>query len=444
MAKKNHASSAAMQHNHAIQHDRMQRPTSPPPDPLVAARLNELVHPATYAQINAFHDLGLRERSLTLPVFVALVLSMIWRHMGSVSEAARVLKEEGLLWSAPTHVSQQAVSERFSTLPASLFEGILTEVLPQVLARAQQRDRPMPKHLAEALEHFSAVVAFDGSTLDKLIRKTGLLRASSTCPLGGRMAALLDVSYLLPRAIWYESDSQAHDTAFFERISAALEPGMLALMDRGFFKHAYFDALTERGVSFITRLNAKSTYRVCYVITDGKHVRDQVIELGSQKRACRHRLRLVEVQRGTKTYQYVTNVLDPGILSAEAVVVLYAERWRIEDAFKLVKRLLGLAYFFNGSHNGVLVQLWASWLLYSVLMDLSDAVAEALHKPLRRISVQMVFRGLYHFTQAYHQGRATDPVSYLAADARILGIIKRKRRSPPKPPDISLTDLSIA
>ena len=43
MANKNHASSAAMQHNHAIQHDRMQRPTSPPPDPLVAARLNELV-----------------------------------------------------------------------------------------------------------------------------------------------------------------------------------------------------------------------------------------------------------------------------------------------------------------------------------------------------------------------------------------------------------------
>lgn len=438
MAKKNLASSAAMHHNHAVQYDRMQRPTLPPPDPLIAARLSELVHPATYAQLNAFHDLGLRERSLTLPVFTALVLSMIWRHMGSVSEAVRVLEEEGLLWSAPRHVSQQAVSERFSSLPASLFDGILMEVMPQLLTRAQERDRPMPKHLATALEHFSAVVAFDGSTLDTLIRKTGLLREGSTHPLGGRMAALLDVSYLLPRNVWYESNSQAHDTAFFERISAALAPGMLALMDRGFFKHAHFDALTERGVSFITRLNAKSTYRVCYVITDGKHVRDQVIELGCKKRACRHRLRLVEVRRGAKTYQYVTNVLDPSVLSSEAVVACYAERWRIEDAFKLVKRLLGLAYFFNGSQNGVLVQLWASWLLYSVLMDLSDAVAETLHKPLRKISVPMVFRGLYHFTQAYHRGRATDPVHYLATHARNLGIVKRKRRKPLMLPDTPL------
>src|SRR5207249_6518342 len=39
----------------------------------------------------------------------------------------------------------------------------------------------------------------------------------------------------------------------------------------------------------------------------------------------------------------------------------------IEDAFNVVKRLLGLAYFWTGSENGVTVQLWATWLLYAVL-----------------------------------------------------------------------------
>ena len=46
--------------------------------------------------------------------------------------------------------------------------------------------------------------------------------------------------------------------------------------------------------------------------------------------------------------------------------------------FAVVKRLRGLAYFWVGSLNGVQVQLWATWLLYVVRVDLSDEVAERL------------------------------------------------------------------
>jgi hypothetical protein len=38
---------------------------------------------------------------------------------------------------------------------------------------------------------------------------------------------------------------------------------------------------------------------------------------------------------------------------------------------------LGLAYFWVGAQNGVALQLWATWLLYAILVDLTDAVAEA-------------------------------------------------------------------
>jgi hypothetical protein len=41
---------------------------------VVAGRLTELVHPFALSQVAHFHDLGLRERLLTLPVMVALVL----------------------------------------------------------------------------------------------------------------------------------------------------------------------------------------------------------------------------------------------------------------------------------------------------------------------------------------------------------------------------------
>jgi len=66
--------------------------------------------------------------------------------------------------------------------------------------------------------------------------------------------------------------------------------------------------------------------------------------------------------------------------------------------------------------------------LYAVLIDLTDAVAEALRKPFQDISIEMVYRGLYHFTQARHRNMADDPVAYLATKAKRLGIVKRKRK----------------
>ena len=110
------------------------------------------------------------------------------------------------------------------------------------------------------------------------------------------------------------------------------------------------------------------------------------------------------------------------------IVALYRRRWRIERAFLVVKRLLGLAYLWVGSENGIQLQVWATWLLYALLVDLTDAVAAELNVLFDAISVEMVFRGLYHFTQAYHRKQAHDPVLYLAAHARDLAILKRRRQ----------------
>ena len=78
--------------------------------------------------------------------------------------------------------------------------------------------------------------------------------------------------------------------------------------------------------------------------------------------------------------------------------------------------------------NGILVQIWTSWGLFAALVDLTDSVAQAMSLPFQAISMEMVFRGLYHFTQAYHRGHATDPIAYFVQHARLLGIVKRKRK----------------
>ena len=81
-----------------------------------------------------------------------------------------------------------------------------------------------------------------------------------------------------------------------------------------------------------------------------------------------------------------------------------------------------------------MLQVWSTWLFFAVLIDLGDAVAEELMLPFDRISLEMVFRGLYQFTQTYHRGQATDPVKYFAAaENQDLGVVKRLRKKPDAP-----------
>jgi Transposase DDE domain len=438
MSDKSKPKKSSVRHTRAIQRDRTKRPNSAPPDEQIEARLTELIHPATYAQVATFHAMGLRERILTLPVMMAFVLSLIWRHPGSVSEATRVLQEEGLLWASPRQVTQAAVEQRLRGLPPVLFRNLLLDLLPRLHERWRSRRRPIAPALAWADRHFTAVLALDGSTLDGLLRKVGLLRDGEGPVLAGRMAALLDLISQLPRQVWYEEDWHAHDQRFWERAVSSLTAGMLLIFDLGFLNYARFDQLTEQGMFFLTRTTQNIAGRTAQVLRAKEDLRDRLVWVGSSSASCCQKvLRLVEVRYAGKWYRYLTNAVDPKLLPSEYVVALYWQRWRIEDAFNIVKRLLGLAYFWTGSRNGVETQVWATWIVYAVLVDLSDAVAEALGQPFRAISIEMVYRGLYHFTQAYHRGAASDPVAYLAAKAQALGILKRKRKKRTSPAELA-------
>ena len=103
-------------------------------------------------------------------------------------------------------------------------------------------------------------------------------------------------------------------------------------------------------------------------------------------------MRLVQVKFGSVWYSYVTSVVEPERLPPYVVADLYRRRWRIEEVFSTVKRLLGLAYLWTGSINGVQLQIWATWLFYAVLVDLGDAVADEVGVPFDSIPLEMLHR----------------------------------------------------
>lgn len=63
------------------------------------------------------------------------------------------------------------------------------------------------------------------------------------------------------------------------------------------------------------------------------------------------------------------------MLSAQRVCELYPDGKRVEDAFLLTKRLLGLAYIWVGDTNGVQITIVATWIFYAVLNQLCIDVA---------------------------------------------------------------------
>ena len=412
---------SSVRHTRAVQQSRRKHPVSMPSDEQIKERIQEIVHPATLSQVSYFHRLGLRERTLGFVVMVAFVLEMIWRQISGVSELVRIVQKEAALWESPRKVSQQAMSQRLTSLPSELFLRVLQAILPLMQGRWMQRERPMPSELVWAAERYRGVLAADGSTLDALIRKIGLLQDLPQNPLAGKMTALLDLCTRLPQQLWYESNPKAHDQVFWPEILAVLKPGTLLIFDMGYINFLMFIQLAQAQVKFITRGKTNLVYQLAHTYIKTAAVHDYLVWIGKDE--TRQQVRLIEVLYKGKWYRYLTNELDCEKLPIAYVVALYWQRWRIEDAYSIVKRLLGLAYFWCGAQNAVEMQVWATWLLYVVLVDLTDAVAEALDQPFAAISVEMVYRSLYFFTTAHHRGETDNVVDCLAADAKLFGII---------------------
>jgi hypothetical protein len=372
----------------------------------------------------------MRQRLLTLPVLVAIIVSLVWRRLPAVAEVQRLLAREGLLWEPPLPVSPQAITKRLDVVPAAVMGQLFAEVCGRLQAQAPPPLPQVQARWAPVRERFPLVAIVDGSTLEALRKKTQVLREQPGLVLAGKVMVLVEA--FSHRPLWqdYTEDAVANEKRFAGAILAALPPSGLLVFDLGFFSFVWFDAFTDAAKFFVTRLREKTAYRTGQVLSSSPYYRDELIHLGQYRaNPCRHPLRLVSVLWQGAWYRYLTNVLDPQALSARQVCELYRRRWRIEDAFALTKRLLDLAYVWTGSRNAVQLQLYATLLFYAVLVTLCQQVAQALGEPLERISVEMVFRAFYHYSRAVQRGESENLVAFLVEHAKLLGIVKRWRTS---------------
>ncbi len=255
-------------------------------------------------------------------------------------------------------MSQQAISSRFLTFPAELFERVLKDLLPHLKSSCYRRKhRPLPESVQFTLSKFENIWIVDGSILEALFRKLKSLEDLPRGQLVGKIGVVIDLVTRLPVEIWFQENPKASDTKLENDILNLAEAKTLLLLDRGFDHFSFWLQLIEREIHFISRLKkadatdmsfhgrshahqAGAAIKVEQVFTDSYSIRDRRVRLGSgTKRTPYVTVRLIEVRSSKTWHSYVTSVLEPEVLPPYVIADLYQKRWRIEPAFNTVKRL---------------------------------------------------------------------------------------------------------
>src|ERR687888_54600 len=73
----------------------------------------------------------MRQRLLTLPVLVAIIVSLVWRRGPSLAGGQKGLGPESLLGGGPLRVSPKAITKRLDVLRAAVMGQLFAEVCPR-------------------------------------------------------------------------------------------------------------------------------------------------------------------------------------------------------------------------------------------------------------------------------------------------------------------------
>jgi hypothetical protein len=371
------------------------------------------------------------------------VLVCVLRGLGSQRAVWRLLTAHRL-WHYPRYpVSDQAVYKRLAADGTGPLETLFAAV-GRVLADRLARWR------ADDLAPFAtAVVAIDETTLDQVARTLpglGAIPKGDDRLLPGKLAALFDLRTQLFRRVEYIADPHQNEKVAARDLLTGLTTGALILADLGYFGFRWFDDLTDRGYWWVSRLRAKTSYTVLHTHYHRGDTFDGIVWLGKYRAdRAKHAVRLVEFRHNGHLFRYVTNVLDPHQLPPQELARLYARRWDIELAFKLVKRHLGLHLLWSAKPGVVLQQVWAVLTIAQVVQALRLEIAGEAGVDVFEVSVALLVEYLPLLL-----ADGVDPVAFVVAEGRRLQFIRPSRRTViqapavptaavvPRPPDLVL------
>ena len=355
----------------------------------------------------------------------------------------RLLSRKNLWFYPRFPVTDQAVYNRLERGGTGTLERIFAEISRVLTQRLAQWTPP------EYAPFASQVVCIDESTLDQVARKLADLRDLPKGDLRlipGKLSGLFDLRTQQWRQVLFQPESRQNEKVLARELVAELPPGTLVLADLGYFGFAWFDWLTGKQYYWLSRLRQKTSYQVIHTYYSRGETFDGIIWLGAHRAdRAKYAVRLVTFRQGNTLHRYITNVLDPRTFSMADMAQVYARRWDIELAFKMLKRYLKLHLLWSAKPVVIQQQIWATLIVAQVLQGLRLEIAYRAGVDPNEVSMPLLVE--YAPIYAYN---GEDPVAGFVNQGRELRFIRPSRRTQaatpalpedglsPLPPDLTL------
>jgi hypothetical protein len=377
-----------------------------------------------------------RPATLQVPHLLLVCLLAVLRQTFSPGYVWRTLLLETVGSFAPLiDLSRQAVRQRLLALGLRPFSQLLTQIQVLLTERGSRTS-------ALSLAAFAPmVVALDECKLSAVARlcdEVAHLPKDSPCLLVGKLAALFDVRRQQWVHIQFLSDALGNGTVASLLLIESLPKGSLILADLGYFGFAWLHYLTTQGFSWISRLKSSCSYQIAHVFYQQGETLDALIRLGAYRsNQYPDVVRFIQYRHGATLCRYVTNVLDPSLLPMSDIPLLYARRWDIELAFKLVKQALGLQVWWSSVQTLVLQQLLLTLLIAQVIHFFQLEIAAQAGVDPFDVSLDILLKLLSQACWPCPSGL----IQTLVSHAHRFGLIRPSRRlalDVPSPPLESL------
>jgi hypothetical protein len=193
-----------------------------------------------------------------------------------------------------------------------------------------------------------------------------------------------------------------------EKLAPSLEPGMLAIADRGFYSFQLWAEFLASGADLLFRVASGIKLPASEVLPDGSYLsvissrstRSSGFQIplsaaGDPRRATHIPVRVIEYtvtdaggSREPEVFRLITTILDPDDLTAAELAAAYQQRWEYEIALKEIETQMlepggGLR---SKSPELVRQELWGLLLAHYAIRSLMTEAAESAGLDADRLS----------------------------------------------------------
>ena len=256
------------------------------------------------------------------------------------------------------HPRRSTISDANKRRNEKVFEAIYFKLLGQyrsLLPDSRKRSKKNNLYIFDS----TSITLFQ-----EILKGSGLPKANGKSKGGIKVHTLLHAGNDLPEMIRY-SPAANNDVTYLKEVQ--LKRGSVVVFDKGYCDYRSYNRFIKEGVTWVTRHNDRSVYRIeeKYTINNFQQQKginkDQVIELGYTylKKAVQVPARMIGYTDpvSNKYFEFITNNTK---LAPLTIANYYRQRWQIETFFKRIKQNYPLQYFLGDNANAIKIQIWCA------------------------------------------------------------------------------------